>query len=110
MDGSCSAAMPTVGVSSGGREGHMDKVTIEIASTWVKIVRSPLYWIVAALQGVSISFAPLFLYWSGKGKFYPGYERFIVPLCYATILLVGLFYMLLGSAVIGELRKKNIPA
>jgi len=41
---------------------HMDKVTIEINSKWVRIVRSPLYWIVAALQGLSVSFAPLFLY------------------------------------------------
>ena len=88
----------------------MDKMTIEIDSRWVKIVRSPLYWIVAALQGVSITFAPLFLYWSGKGKFFQGSEWFVVPLCYATIFLVGMFYMLLGSAVIGELRKKNILA
>ena len=45
----------------------MDKVTIEIDSKWVRIVRSPLYWIVAALQRVSITFAPLFLYWSASG-------------------------------------------
>ena len=38
----------------------MEKETIEIDSKWVKIVRSPLYWVVAALQGVSITFAPLF--------------------------------------------------
>lgn len=88
----------------------MDKVTIEIDSKWVKIVRSPLYWIVTALQGVSLTLAPLFLYWSGKGSFFHGSEWFIVPLCYAVILLVGLFYMLLGSVVVGELRKKNIPA
>ena len=87
----------------------MDKVTIEIDSRWVKIVRSPLYWIVAALQGLSISFAPLFLYWSGKGMFH-GSEWIVVPSCFAVILLVGFFYILLGSAVIGELRKKNISA
>jgi hypothetical protein len=86
----------------------MPKVTIEIDSKWVKIVRSPLYWIVAALQGVSVSFAPLFLYWSGKGSFFHGSEWIVVPSCFALILLVGLFYMLLGSAVIGELRKKKI--
>ncbi|MGA3075270.1 MAG: hypothetical protein ABSG56_16405 [Bryobacteraceae bacterium] len=88
----------------------MTKVTIEIDSRWVKIVRSPLYWIVAALQGVSISFAPLFLYWSGKGMFPHGSDWLIVPSCFAVILLVGFFYMLLGSAVIGELRKKNLSA
>jgi hypothetical protein len=53
---------------------------------------------VAALQGVSVSFAPLFLYWSGKGMFH-GSEWLVVPSCFAVILLVGFFYMLLGSAV-----------
>jgi len=43
--------------------------TIEIDSKWVKIVHSPVYWIVMTLQGVSITFAPLFLYWGGKGIF-----------------------------------------
>jgi hypothetical protein len=28
----------------------------------------------------------------------------------AVILVVGLFYMLLGGAVVGELRKKKVPA
>jgi len=88
----------------------MDKVTVEIDSRWAKIVRSPLYWIVAALQGVSVSFAPLFLYWSGKGMFPHGSEWLVVPSCFAIILFVGLFYMLLGGAVIGELKKKKLSA
>ncbi len=83
----------------------MGKVTIEVNSKWVKIVRSPLYWIVAALQGVAVSFAPLFLYWSGKGYFPPEENRYLVPLCFATIFFVGVFYMLLGGQVIKELRK-----
>jgi hypothetical protein len=86
-------------------EFGMGKVIIEVNSIWVKIARSPLYWIVAALQGVSVSFAPLFLYWSGKGFFSPEENRFVVPMCFATIFLVGMFYMLLGSGVIRELRK-----
>jgi hypothetical protein len=88
----------------------MGKVAIEMDSKWVKIVHSPLYWIVATMQGVSITFAPLFLYWSGKGTFYHGSEWIVVPSCFAVILLVGLFYFWLGGAVIGELRKKNIDA
>ncbi|HTQ54241.1 MAG TPA: hypothetical protein VMI94_07255 [Bryobacteraceae bacterium] len=88
----------------------MERVTIEIDSRWVAIVRSPIYWIVAALQGVSVTFAPLFLYWSGKGMFQHGSERLIVPSCFAVILFVGFFYFLLGAAVIGELRKKHLSA
>jgi hypothetical protein len=88
----------------------MNKVTIEIDSKWVKIVHSPLYWIVATLQGVSVTFAPLFLYWSGTGRFHHGLEWIVVPSCFAVILLVGFFYMRLGGAVIGALRKKDISA
>jgi hypothetical protein len=83
----------------------MSKVTIEVNSKWVKIVRSPLYWIVTAMQGVSITLAPLFLYWSGAGFFPPEVNRYIIPLSFATIFFVGMFYMLLGSQVIRELRK-----
>ena len=85
----------------------MEKVTIEIDSKWVRIAHSPLFWIVAGLQGVSVSFAPLFLYWSGKGTFFHGFEWIIVQSCFAVIFLVGLFYMRLGGVVIGELRKKT---
>ena len=50
------------------------KVTVEIDQKWVRLARSRLYYIVAGLTGVSVTFAPLFLYWSGKGTFYHGYE------------------------------------
>jgi hypothetical protein len=84
----------------------MEKVTIEIDSTWAKIARSPLYFVFAALQGVAVSFAPLFLYWSGKGKFYEGYEWIVVPLCFAIIFTVPVFYYRLAGPVIKELRRK----
>jgi hypothetical protein len=86
----------------------METVTVEVDAKWVKIVNSPLYWIVTSLQGVAITFAPLFLYWSGRGKFYHGWEWLVVPSCLAAIFLVGFFYMLLGSAVVRELRKKRL--
>jgi hypothetical protein len=83
----------------------MSKVTIEVDSKWVKIVHSPLYLIVAALQGIAISFAPLFLFFAGKGMFPHGYDYFVALLCFAMILLVGFFYLRLGNEVIGELSK-----
>jgi hypothetical protein len=79
-------------------------VSVEIDPRWAKIVRSPVYVVVSALTGVSVSFAPLFLYWSGKGKFFPGYEWAIVPTCFLVIYLVPLFYFRLGSAVARKLR------
>ncbi len=87
----------------------MATVTVELNSKWVKIVRSPLYWIVAALQGASMTFAPLFLYWTGRGQFFRGSERIVVPACFGAILLVGLFYLRLGNDVIRELRKMPRP-
>lgn len=82
----------------------MDKVTIQIDSKWVKVVRSPLWWIVAALQGVSITFAPLFLYWSGQGRFFPSAKWIVVPVCFGVIFVVGFFYLSLGGEVIRALR------
>jgi hypothetical protein len=84
----------------------MDKVSIEIDSRWVKIVRSPVYFIIVALQGISVSFAPLFLYWSGRGNYFNGLEWLVVPLCLAVILLVSVFYFWLGGSVIRQLRKE----
>lgn len=83
----------------------MEKISIEIDSRWVKIARSPLYLIISALQGVSVSFAPLFLYWSGRGTF-NGLEWLVVPLCFAVIFVVPGFYFWLGGSVIWQLRHK----
>lgn len=84
----------------------MDRVSIDIDTRWVKILRSPAYFIIVALQGISVTFAPLFLYWSGKGNYFPGLEWLVVPLCFAVILLVPGFYFLLGGSVVRQLRQK----
>jgi hypothetical protein len=84
----------------------MDKVSIEIDSRWVKVARSPVYFIVAALQGISVTFAPLFLYWSGRGNYFDGLEWLVVPSCFAIIFLVSVFYFWLGGSVIRQLRQK----
>jgi len=83
------------------------KVTVEIDQKWANVARSPLYFVVAALTGVSITFAPLFLYESGTGRLFPGHARVIVPLCFAVIYFVPFFYMRLGGAVIAELRRES---
>jgi len=84
----------------------MDKVSIEIDSRWIKVARSPVYFIIASLQGISVSFAPLFLYWSGRGNYFNGLEWLVVPLCFAVIFIVSVFYFLLGGSVIRQLRQK----
>jgi hypothetical protein len=81
----------------------MSTVSIEIDSKWVKRSRSPLFRLVAALQGVAMTSAPIFLFGAGKG-WYHKYDYLVGALCFATIYLVGWFYVRLGSEVIGELR------
>jgi len=80
-------------------------VTIEVPSKWAWFVRSRLYFLVSSWVGISASFAPLFLYWSGKGWFYPRFARVIVPLCFVVIYLVPLFYIVVGQAVATQLRR-----
>lgn len=66
----------------------MTAVTVEIGSGWVNLVRSPAFTVISALTGVSVAFAPYYLYLSALGKFHPGYEKFTVPLLFALIYLV----------------------
>lgn len=82
----------------------METVTIQVGSTWAKVARSPLYWIVVALQGVSVTFAPLFLYWSGKGIL-GATSWLVVPLCFAVIFCVPVFNFHFSGRVIEELRR-----
>ena len=81
----------------------MSTVSIKIDSRWVKRARSPLYWVVATLQGVAITFAPLFLFEAGAGRFHR-YDYPVAAACIAMIVLVGFFYVRLGNEVIRELK------
>jgi len=82
-------------------------VMVEIDPRLVKIVRSPIYGAISALTGVSVTFAPMFLYWSGKGKFYPHFEWLVVPICFGIIYLVSSFYFMLGSKVARKVRENE---
>jgi hypothetical protein len=57
--------------AEGGKSG-VNEIAVEVDQKWVSLVRSPLYHVVTSLTGVSVTFAPLFLYLSGKGAFYHG--------------------------------------
>ncbi len=85
----------------------MEKVTIEINARWGRLVRSPVMLVIAALQGISITMAPLFLYWSGKGEFYPQNSQWLVPLLFAIVYLVPLFYFFIGGPVVKALRART---
>lgn len=57
---------------------------------------SHLYRLVLSIQGVAIIAAPMLLYEAGKGWF-DKYEYLAAALGFATIWLVGFFYVLLGQ-------------
>lgn len=77
-----------------------ENVLIEIDAKWVHRVNSPWYWLVEALSGVSISFAPVFLYWFGRDA-----ERWKVLACFAIIYFVPLFYISLGHELVRAIRR-----
>ena len=83
----------------------MNTITIEIDSKWHRRLHSPIYKAMSALRGVSVTFAPLFLYWCGKEEFFGAYEYVIVGICFAMIFLVPLYFERLGDVVAKELYK-----
>lgn len=87
-----------------------EPVTVQITPKWVSLIKSPLMVVVWALQGLAVSFAPLFLYWSGKGWFFPATKWIVVPLCFAIILGVSFFYMSLANLVVAQVRRKRDTA
>lgn len=84
------------------------KIWIQIDQEWIARVQSPYYLLIAALTGVSISFAPLALLMLGGMKLQPIYHWSIASVCFAMILLVPGWYMRLAGEVLKELHKKRI--
>ena len=83
-----------------------EKITIELDSKWARRVKSPLYWIVCALTGVSFVAAPRYLYQCGQGKFEED-SWWLVPVCFAVIYLVALFYISLAGEVIASIYRQT---
>ena len=83
-----------------------EKITVEISAKWVRRVNSPLFWMVSALSGVSITFAPLVLYQCGQGRFQDS-SLWLVPVCFAAIFLVPYFYIRLATEIIVSIRDQH---
>jgi hypothetical protein len=83
----------------------MGTVTIAVDSKWVGRVNSPLFAVVQALSGVSITFAPLFLYWAGSWGLAGPTKWIIIFVCFALIVIIPGYYMWVASPIIRQLRK-----
>ena len=82
-------------------------VTVEISEVWVRRLNSPLFSVVGALTGVSISFAPLGLLWLGIFNQWNVLTVSGAAACFLMIYFVPLFYMRLAGQVITQLVGKK---
>jgi hypothetical protein len=83
----------------------VEKIAIQIDARWARFVRSPLMWIVRALEGFAVIFAPVLLFSAAMGGFEMPGRRTILWACFLTVILVNWFYLSLGCVVISELLK-----
>jgi len=83
-------------------------IVVRVDAKWAKRVKSPWFMLIAALTGVSTTFAPLCLLWCGSDyRSYETLEWVLVPACLMTIYLVPGFYMRLAGEVLQQLAEFN---
>ncbi len=77
-------------------------IKINISDRVVKFIWSPLFLVVAALQGVTFGFAPLFLFMAGRSQ-RDMFDPYVICL-FSLIFLMSLFYVKLGGLVIDAIN------
>lgn len=85
----------------------MDEVTIKIDRRWAQLARSPVASIATTFSGMSVSFAPLFLYFYGQGMAPIGPSWLGIPLCWLIILGCGFFHIKLTQHVMKQLKESQ---
>jgi hypothetical protein len=87
-----------------------DFVIVKVDAKWRRRVKSPyIMGPIAALTGVSVSFATFFLFRCGQAEEFGVFEWIAVPSSFLIIYLVPGFYMSLASEVMSELLKPEVP-
>jgi hypothetical protein len=84
-----------------------NSVTVQISEVWVRRLNSPLFLVVSALTGVSISFAPLGLLWLGIFNQWNVLTISGAAACFLMVYFVPMFYMRLAGQVIGQVVNKK---
>jgi hypothetical protein len=83
-----------------------DCISVKVDAKWLRRVKSPFIFMpIATFTGVSVTFAPLYLFSCGQIQEFGIFEWVAVPLCFLVIYLVPGFYMNLAGEVIAELLK-----
>ena len=81
----------------------MERVTVELEPLWTRLIRSPAFFVIAALTGVSITFCPLFLFRFGQDGI--AITDWRVLTCFAIGYLVPIVHFRLAGAVMRALRQ-----
>ena len=85
-------------------------VMVRVDAKWLRRVKSPFIFLpIAAGTGISLTFAPFYLFWCGQVEEFGIFEWIVVPLCFLIIYFVPGFYMSLASEVIAELYRTDMP-
>lgn len=88
--------------------GTDDFVVVKVDAKWLRRIKSPyVMGPVAALTGVSISFAPAYLFWCGPIGELNAWEWLGVAASFLTIYLVPGFYMRLAAEVMAEMLREE---
>ena len=75
---------------------------VEIDEKWVRLINSPMGYIAGVLSGLSLTFAPIGLYFAGRSSESVGGP--MVFLCMAVILYCGFFHYKLAQAVMAQVH------
>jgi|GEM_PF-725207 len=83
----------------------MDDKNIVISAKWVRLIKSPLYYVVAALTGVSVTFLPIGMYMLGSSHV-EFWNPFVI-LCGLGIYIPTTFYFGLAAEVVRQVMKNG---
>jgi hypothetical protein len=89
-------------------QAPVDFVTVKVDAKWLRRIKSPyIMWPIAALTGVSLTFAPFYLFWCGPVEDLGVWEWLGVAASFLMIYLVPGFYMRLAAEVMAELMRED---
>jgi hypothetical protein len=80
----------------------LESIVVSIDSKWVRIVRSPAYFIVSALSGVAVTFFPMYMYRFGREG--ADYTDWRVIACWLTTMVICGIHFRLSAPVVQALR------
>ncbi len=82
---------------------------VDVSRFWTRLCKSPVHHLIFVLAGPAFSFFPLFIYWYGQGDEPLGPKWLGLPICWAGIIVCGLFYVGLGQHVAGRINQAHKP-